>query len=264
MSSGKRWDTDTVNVIFSFLPGIGNGAIKGDFTINIKSKEYRVALLANNFDLNIIEQYLKDLTSYGSFSANIDADIKSNGNLNNVEDVTTRGILAINDFHFGKNPNDDYVSFDKLVLAIREISPKKKIFSYDSILLSHPYFKYERYDKLDNLQTIFGKNGANITAIKSDPSKFNLVLEIANYIQELSADVRVRNIFDPAHVGRIGRARHEFRPPVDALRRKCGAEAARHALACRFFELALLAELQAGGHHFVGARPQRSRSILRY
>ena len=186
ISSGKRWDTDTVNIKFSFLPGIGNGAIKGDFTINIKSKDYRVALLANKFDLNIIEQYLNDLTSYGSFSANIDADIKSNGNLNNVEDVTTRGMLVINDFHFGKNPNDDYVSFDKLVLAIREISPKKNIFSYDSILLSHPYFKYERYDKLDNLQTIFGKNGANITAIKSDPAKFNLVLEIANYIQELS------------------------------------------------------------------------------
>ena len=33
-------------------------------------------------------------------------------------------MIAINDFHFGKNPKDDYVSFDKLVLAINEMSPK--------------------------------------------------------------------------------------------------------------------------------------------
>ncbi len=186
ISSGKRWDTDTVNVRFSFLPGIGTGEINGDFTINIKSREYRAALSAHKFDLNIIEQYLKDLTSYGSFSANIDADLKAKGNLNSVEDVTTSGLLAINDFHFGKNPKDDYVSFDKLVLAIRDMSPKKNIYFYDSILLSHPYFKYERYDYLDNIQTIFGKNGENLTVIKSDPSRFNLILKIADYIKELS------------------------------------------------------------------------------
>jgi hypothetical protein len=30
------------------------------------------------------------------------------------ENITIKGLLAINDFHFGKNPQDDYVSFDKL------------------------------------------------------------------------------------------------------------------------------------------------------
>ena len=33
-SSGKRWDTDTINAQFSLLPGIGSGDMKGDFTIN--------------------------------------------------------------------------------------------------------------------------------------------------------------------------------------------------------------------------------------
>ena len=165
------------------MPGTGSGDIKGDFTINLKNKDYRLAIVAHKFDLNIIEQYLKDLTNYGSFSANIDADIRSKGNFNDVEAVTTSGLLAINDFHFGKNPEDDYVSFDKLVLAIDEISPRNHKYIYDSISLSHPYLKYERYDYLDNLQTIFGKNGANISAVKADPSRFNLVLEIANYIK---------------------------------------------------------------------------------
>ena len=182
-SPGKHWDEDTISAQFSFLPGSGTGNMKGDITINLKNKDYRLALLAHKFDLNIIGQYLKDLTNYGSFSANIDADIKSKGNLNDVQAVTTSGLLAINDLHFGKNPGDDYVSFDKLIVAIKKISPKDHIYNYDSISLNHPYIKYERYDYLDNVQTIFGKEGANITAVKADPSRFNLVLEIARYIK---------------------------------------------------------------------------------
>jgi hypothetical protein len=185
-SKGKRWDTDTIAAQFSFLPGIGNGDIKGAFTVNLKNKDYHLAVASHKFDLNIIEQYLKELTNYGSFSANIDADIKSKGNLLDVEAVTTSGLIAINDLHFGKNPKDDYVSFDKLILAITEISPRNKKYIYDSISLTHPYLKYERYDDLDNVQNIFGKNGVNITAVKADPSRFNLALEIANYIKVLS------------------------------------------------------------------------------
>lgn len=52
------------------------------------------------------------------------------------------------------------------------------------------YFKYEIYDSLDNLQTMFGKDGSNIAAAKADPQQFNLVIEIANYVKVLS-----RNFF---------------------------------------------------------------------
>ena len=185
-SKGKRWDRDTISAQFSFLSGTGTGDIKGDFTVNLKNKDYRLAIVSHKFDLNIIEQYLKELTNYGSFSANIDADINSKGNLQDVEAVTTSGLIAINDLHFGKNPEDDYVSFDKLVLAIREISPRNKKYYYDSISLNHPFIKYERYDYLDNVQTILGKSGSNITAVAADQSRFNLVLEVANYIKVVS------------------------------------------------------------------------------
>ena len=185
-SKGKHWDEDTISTKFSFLPGSGSGNIKGDFTINLKNKDYRLAIVTHKFDLNIIEQYLKDLTNYGSFSANIDADIKSKGNLNDAQAVTNSGIVAINDLHFGKNPDDDYASFDKLIIAIREISPANHTYHYDSISLDHPYIKYERYDHLDNVQTIFGKNGASIKAVKADPSRFNLVLEISRYLKEVA------------------------------------------------------------------------------
>ncbi len=67
------------------------------------------------------------------------------------------------------------------------------------IMLKNPYIKYERYDYLDNIQTIFGKDGANISEIKADPRRFNLVLEIANYIKVipenfLSSDYKIDHL----------------------------------------------------------------------
>ena len=185
-STGIQWNADTIAANISLLPGIGKGDVKGDFTINTKTLDYRYAAVVHKLDLNIIEQYLKELTNYGSFSANLDADIKSTGNFKDEEDVTTKGTLAINDFHFGKNPKEDYASFDKLIVNMIDISPKKYKYYFDSVLLSHPYFKYELYDRLDNIQTMFGKGGSNVKAVKGNPEKFNLVIEIADYIKVLS------------------------------------------------------------------------------
>lgn len=185
-STGKRWDEDTISAQFSFISGIGSGDMKGNFTINLKNKDYRVAVVVHKFDLNIIGQYLKDLTNYGSFYANIDADMKAKGNINDQEDVTASGLMSVNDFHFGKNPKDDYASFTKLAVSIHELSPKNNKYLFDSVSLSSPYFKYERYDYLDNLQTMFGENGSNIDATKSNPAKFNLIIEIANYVKVLA------------------------------------------------------------------------------
>jgi hypothetical protein len=185
-STGMRWSADTIAAQFSFLPGTGGGDIKGDFTINLKNKDYRLAFVAHKYDLNIIEQYIKDLTNYGSFSANFDANIKAKGNLDDQENLDVSGQLAINELHFGKNPEVDFASFDKLELGITELNPKNLKYIFDSILISHPYFKYERYDYLDNLQTMFGRNGAIIEAAKANAGKFNLVIEIARYVKVIA------------------------------------------------------------------------------
>ena len=117
-------------------------------------RQIRLATVIHKFDLQILEQYLKDISSFGTFSANFDADIKAMGNLNEAERVTTSGFLAINDFHIGKNRDNDYASFDKLAVAINEISRQHRKFLFDSVLLTCPYLKYERYDYLDNLQLL--------------------------------------------------------------------------------------------------------------
>ncbi|HET6245095.1 MAG: DUF748 domain-containing protein [Bacteroidetes bacterium] len=185
-STGKRWNLDTLVANFSFTPGIGNGDIKGDFGMNVNTKDYSLTVIANKYDLNFIGQYLKDITNYGSFSANLDAHMNVIGNFNNGKNITAKGMVAFNDFHFGKTPDNDYAYFENLAISINELSPLKQMYFYDSIILNRPYFKYERYDSLDNLQTMFGKNGNNIENTIANNTKFNLVIEIANYIKLIS------------------------------------------------------------------------------
>lgn len=185
-SDGKRWNSDTVAANYKFLSGLGSGIIKGKFTFNIKSQEYRTTTIIEQLDLAILEQYLMDLATYGSLSASLDAKIDATGNLNDKENITASGQITVNNFHFGKNSKDDYASFEKLIISMRELSPPNYTYRYDSITLIQPYLKYERYDKLDNFQNMFGKDGANIYNAKSDPTRFNLIIEIADYIKILT------------------------------------------------------------------------------
>ena len=206
-STGRRWDVDSIVGKIAFDSGIGSGNVKADFMINTDNNNYRLAAVVNNFDLQIIEQYLNDLTNYGSFTAHLDADIKSTGNLLIQDKASIMGRIAINDFHFGKTPKEDYASFDTLVVAINEITPRKLIYNIDSAVLTHPYFKYEMYDKMDNLQMMFGKEGEKIMDAKTDPAQFNLVIEIAEYIRQVSKNF-FRSYFK---VGKLAIKRGDFR-----------------------------------------------------
>ena len=198
-SLGKRWNNDTIAMHFAFASGTGSGDVNGSITMSMKTMGYKLAVVVQKYDLKVLEPYLQDFTNYGNFSGNLDANVKSIGNFNEKLNVTNSGMVVIHDFHFGKNPKDDYASFDKLTLAIREMSPKKKCYQYDSISLIHPYFKYERYDKQDNLETLFGKHGSNIKDANNDTEKFNLVIEIANYIKTLSKNF-FRSDYKISHV----------------------------------------------------------------
>lgn len=184
-STGLLWDTDTIDARFSFLSGIGGGGMKGNFIINLKNLDFRLAVVAEKFDLNIMEQYLRELTNFGYFTGNIDADLKVTGNFKTAENVSFSGPFAINDLRTGEKPGDDYASFRKLTLAIIELSPNKHKYLFDSVSLNNPYFKYERYDYLDNLTRMFVSD-ESINAVESPNAKFNLVLEIGNYIKRLS------------------------------------------------------------------------------
>ncbi len=184
--SGFKWDADTTAGSLSFRAGKDGSQVKMDFSINYKTMAYRFGAIASKFNLEIINQYLKQLVNYGTFRADVDLDVEVAGNFNDKTDIKANGLVSVNNLHFGKDRLEDYMSFEKLVVGIKELDPKHRMFQIDSLLLDHSYFKYERYEHLDNLQAMFGKNGANITAAKGDPEKFNLVIEILRYVKIIS------------------------------------------------------------------------------
>lgn len=180
---GYRWNVDTVLATVKCKSGPGTGDVKVDANFNLKTMDYKVKALVNKFDLSIFEQYLKDLANYGRIRANLDCDVAAEGNINSQLNMKAKGYLAINDMHFGKNADEDYLSFKKLALNMNYISPLQYEYDFDTIAIVNPYFKYERYDYLDNIQRMFGVGGSEIKEAKADSSKFNLILEIADFIE---------------------------------------------------------------------------------
>lgn len=185
-TSGKMWNADTIAAKFSLKSGIGTGDIKGNVFVDLKALDYKLNALVNKFDLSIMEQYIKDISDYGSLRANMDADLKAKGNFKNSEALDASGFVTINDLHFGKNKTEDFTSFKKLNINIIHLNPKNKKYLFDSISLQEPYFKYERYDHLDNLQNMFGKKGEKVKEAKAKSGDVNILFQIADYVKVLA------------------------------------------------------------------------------
>jgi hypothetical protein len=190
-SEGYRWDVDTMTGNFAFTAGMGSGKIKGDFSYNVKNQDYRLVSQISRLDMTIIQQYLRDLSNFGTVRALLDAKINASGNFKEATALDARNCrIELSDFHFGKNPKEDYASFEKLLIDIEHLNPQKKIRDLDTLMLTRPAFVYEKYDKLDNIQRMFGTSGSEVREAKEDPGHFNLILEIGEYVKEI-----VRNFF---------------------------------------------------------------------
>jgi hypothetical protein len=196
---GKRWDVDTMAFTYSFASGPSKGSMQGQFDINFKTSDYRLSDRIVAFDLKPMEQYAKDLANYGNMRAVLDADLTAKGNFHNAEDIIASGHIALSDFHLGKNPEDDYMSFERLGLVVTELSPKNNQYILDSLSLVHPYVKYERYDHTDNLSSMFAKKGSGGVGVNGEPEKLNIIITIGRYIKSLSreffnSDYRLNNL----------------------------------------------------------------------
>lgn len=133
--------------------------MNGKVGYNAQNTNYRLSVNVHDFDLEVLRQYIWELINYGMFRARLDGDLHAKGNLHSKDNISLSGQLALRDFHLGKTTTDDYLAFKKLQFTIGEVSPVHRKFIFDSIVLTSPYLKYERYDSLDNLQTLFGKKG---------------------------------------------------------------------------------------------------------
>jgi hypothetical protein len=185
-SPGLRWDVDTMNIDFDFNSGMGTGKMKGDMMVNVSNAGYRLKVAVGRYDLRFLEQYLNDLANYGNFYADLDADLLATGNFKSARDIDVRGLVSLNDFHVGKKANEDYAAFDKLVLKIEQLNPDGRKYLFDSISLVKPFFTFELYDRLNNIETMFGEKGTKA----EKHSEFNIIIEIGKYIDQLA-----RNFF---------------------------------------------------------------------
>jgi hypothetical protein len=188
IASKQGWhsDSDNIAATFAFLSEAGTGGMKGNFGMDLNKLDYKLDVKVSKFDLKVIEQYLKGFSNYGTLRANLEADLKTVGNFNDAQNISISGALAISDFHFGKNFKEDYLSFDKVSVNIKEVNPKKRIYFLDSMSLMRPYFKYEQYDYSNNLETMFGKNGANATATNVNATEYNIIFTIGRYVEQLA------------------------------------------------------------------------------
>ncbi|HEY1039255.1 MAG TPA: DUF748 domain-containing protein [Bacteroidia bacterium] len=205
-SSPIGWKADTIIFNYSFLSGAESGSMQGSFSINVNNLKYRLSSKVNRYSMQILEQYLKSMSNNGRFAASLYADIIATGSLKHARDLKVNGKVNIADMHFGKDSIPDYAAFEQLSLDIIDLQPDKGKYFFDTILLDKPYFKYERYHHLDNYQDVFGAKGSKVIAASGNPERFNLILEIASYIEKLSKD-----FFDSYYrVGRISISNANF------------------------------------------------------
>ncbi len=198
-SDGKLWNSDTINGKLTLISGVGSGHLKANFLINTNTLDYNFEALITKFNLNVMKQYLKALANYGNISGELNANINASGNLKSKQNINGKGYININNFHFGKDSLNDFVSYKRLKLVFKQIAPAIKKYLIDTVRLENPYCIYEKYDHLDNIQNMFGKNGSKVSAAKNNTEKFNLIIKISEYIQAifknfLQSDYKVRSL----------------------------------------------------------------------
>jgi len=185
-SPGLRWNLDTLAAQVALQSGNGAGGIKGHFAMNLKTLDYKLDALIGKLELKFFEQYFRQMARYGNFNAFLDADLACKGNFTDAENLTANGLVTLTDFHFGENAQKDFASFDKFVMRVNLLNPKNKVYLLDSVTLSKPFFKFEQYDSLDNVQQMFGKQGAKVSQAVNNTEQFNLIIEIGDYIKTLA------------------------------------------------------------------------------
>ncbi len=160
--------------------------MQGQFDINFKTSDYRLTDRIVSFDLTPMEQYARELFKLWEYAGHARCRSESNREFSQFGRYRRIRTYALSDFHLGKNPEEDYMSFQQLRLVVSELSPRNNLYILDSIALIHPYVKYERYDHTDNLSTMFAKKGSG--GESGDPGKQNIIIAIGRYIRDLSKE----------------------------------------------------------------------------
>jgi hypothetical protein len=146
---GFTWNSDStnLNVDFRFVDG---GGLYSNLEINQADSTYAVNVKLDSLNLNIIEPYVKSNMHISSLHGYLSNDIKINGNMRSVMQLTLKGINHVFDFNMTDTLNRNILSFKKLDIDINNLQPDKNIVSLNSIDLTDPYILFEIIDSTNN------------------------------------------------------------------------------------------------------------------
>jgi len=181
-------ENDTIASQFSFNSGLSHGSVRGKYRMNLDSLAFKMMVRVDTFDLGFLENYVANIANFAHVSGDLTAQLNAVGNFKNAKDISTSGNISIDDFHAGKAKDDDYIAFNRFHITYKQISPLKEIYDIDSICLDAPYFVYEKFTDLDNIQAMFGEGGEKASSQKSNSSNPNFLFSIAKYVAALSTN----------------------------------------------------------------------------
>ncbi len=153
ISPGMFWNVDSMNGEFSLVPG--EGIFNGDFMFNQETMDYRVSMDLSGFNISLFKPYLDEMAGKSNINALIDFHLNASGNSNQLVESRTNGYFELNDLHFGREPEQDFMSLNRFLVQFREIDIAENRFYFDSILIDKPYILYQKYDTLDNFRRMF-------------------------------------------------------------------------------------------------------------
>ena len=146
---GFTWNSDStnLNVNFRFVDG---GGLYSSLELNQADSTYSVNLKLDSLNLSIIEPYVKSNMHISALHGYLSNDIKINGNMRSVMQLTMKGINHVYDFSMTDTLKRTVLSFKQLDVDIKDLQPDKNKVSLNYVRFTNPYILFEMIDSTNN------------------------------------------------------------------------------------------------------------------
>ena len=155
---GFIWNSDSTNldVNFRFVDG---GGLYSSLALNQADSTYSVNLKLDSLNLAIIEPYVHSNMHISALHGYLSNDIKINGNMRSVMQLSVKGINHIYDFSMTDTLNRTVLSFKDLSIDIKNVQPDKNIISLNYVSLTDPFILFEMIDSTNNWLVLMKQSG---------------------------------------------------------------------------------------------------------
>ncbi|MEG0795420.1 MAG: DUF748 domain-containing protein [Odoribacter sp.] len=139
--SGKNTD---VGINLNFNNG---GNLQTAIQYNMEAGNYLLNIDLQNFSIAPIRPYLTDFLKLNAIDGILSAQLKIEGNVDHITELSLNGQLGLNAFSVTDHKNKLALSADTLFIDIENIQPEKQIFYFNTIAVSGINTGFELYHK---------------------------------------------------------------------------------------------------------------------